>query len=93
MEGKQSGRARRFFTVLLCAAAAAAALWLWESGLLERMNSREEIRAMIEAAGPLAGAVYSFIQLIKQAQEKVKTGLNMVVAVRFALKLRIILIV
>ena len=64
MEGKQSGRARRFFTVLLCAAAAAAALWLWESGLLERMNSREEIRAMIEAAGPFAGAVYFFIQLL-----------------------------
>lgn len=77
MEGKQSGRARRFFTVLLCAAAAAAALWLWESGLLERMNSREEIRAMIEAAGPFAGAVYFFIQLLTVVIAPIPSNISM----------------
>lgn len=77
MEGKQSGRARHFFTVLLCAAAAAAALWLWESGLLERMNSREEIRAMIEAAGPFAGAVYFFIQLLTVVIAPIPSNISM----------------
>ena len=77
MEGKQSGRARRFFTVLLCAAAAAAALWRWESGLLERMNSREEIRAMIEAAGPFAGAVYFFIQLLTVVIAPIPSNISM----------------
>ena len=77
MEEKQTGRARRFMTVLLCAAAAAAALWLWESGLLERMNSREEIRAMIESAGPFAGAVYFFIQLLTVVVAPIPSNISM----------------
>ena len=77
MDVKQSGRARRYFTELLCAAAAAAALWLWESGLLERMNSREEIRAMIEAAGPFAGAVYFFIQLLTVVIAPIPSNISM----------------
>ena len=77
MEGKQSRRTRRCLTVLLGAAAAAAALWLWESGLLERMNSREEIRAMIEAAGPFAGAVYFLIQLLTVIIAPIPSNISM----------------
>ena len=77
MEGKQSRRAQQCLTVLLGAAAAAAALWLWESGLLERMNSREEIRAMIEAAGPFAGAVYFLIQLLTVIIAPIPSNISM----------------
>ena len=77
MEEKQSGRARQFLTVLLCAAAAAAMLWLWESGLLERMNSREEIRILIEEAGPFAGAMYFFIQLLTVIIAPIPSNISM----------------
>ena len=77
MEGKQSRRAQQCLMVLLGAAAAAAALWLWESGLLERMNSREEIRAMIEAAGPFAGAVYFLIQLLTVIIAPIPSNISM----------------
>jgi len=77
MEEKQTGRARRFVTVLLCAAVAAAVLWLWESGLLERINSKEKIRAMSEAAGPFAGVVYFLIQLLTVIIAPIPSNISM----------------
>ena len=77
MQEKETGRAGRFLTVVLCAAGAAAALWLWQSGFIERINSREEIRAMIEAAGPFAGAVYFFIQLLTVVFAPIPSNVSM----------------
>ena len=77
MQEKETGRAGRFLTVVLCAAGAAAALWLWQSGFIERINSREEIRAMIEAAGPFAGAAYFFIQLLTVIIAPIPSNISM----------------
>lgn len=77
MQEKQTGRARRFLTVVLCAAAAAALLWLWQSGLLERINSKDEIRAMIEEAGPFAGAAYFLIQLLTVVIAPIPSNVSM----------------
>lgn len=77
MDEKQVGRLRRFLMVLLLAAVAAALLWLWQSGLLERINSREDIRAMIEAAGPFAGLVYFLIQLMTVIIAPIPSNMSM----------------
>ena len=77
MDEKQVRRLRRFLMVLLLAAVAAALLWLWQSGLLERINSREDIRAMIEAAGPFAGLVYFLIQLMTVIIAPIPSNMSM----------------
>ena len=78
MDKQQTGRVRRFLSVMLLAGAAAAALWLWQSGWLERINSREEIHALLEGAGPFAGAVYFFIQLLTVVVAPIPSNVSMI---------------
>lgn len=65
MEEKQKSRTRRMAVAVLCAVGLLAlTIWLFASGLWEKVNSPSEIRAMIDRAGPFAGAAYFLIQLM-----------------------------
>ena len=77
MVKQQTGRGYRFLSVMLLSAIAAAVLWLWQSGWIERINSREEIHALLEGAGPFAGAVYFFIQLLTVVVAPIPSNISM----------------
>ena len=65
MEERQKGRApRRAMKALGVAAIVLGALALWRSGLIGRMDTKDEIRALIEQAGPFAGVTYFVIQVL-----------------------------
>jgi len=64
MEGEKRGRARRFVWISLCALVICGALALHKSGIFKTLSSLEDLRRMIDAAGPLAGVVYFILQML-----------------------------
>ena len=64
MDGKKRGRARRLVCFLLCATAGCAVLAFYRSGIFKTLSSLEDLRRMIDAAGPLAGMVYFVLQML-----------------------------
>lgn len=63
-KGGRPGRGKRLALIALLAAIALAGVWLWRTGLYQKIDSAQELRALIDAAGPLAGAVYFLLQLL-----------------------------
>jgi len=64
MDGEKRGRMRRIGLTALCALGICAALALYRSGVFKTLSSLEDLRNMIDAAGPLAGAVYFVLQML-----------------------------
>jgi len=64
MDGEKKGRARRAAWLLLCALAVCAAPALYRSGIFRTLSSLEDLRRMMDAAGPLAGVVYFVLQML-----------------------------
>lgn len=63
--GMRKKRLRRAAWALAAfAALAGAGVALWRSGVLERINSVDELRAVINGAGPMASAVYFLLQMM-----------------------------
>jgi len=64
MGEENSARLRRILWIVLWALGICAALILWQSGILKKLGSLEELRMMIGAAGPWAGVVYFVLQML-----------------------------
>jgi len=64
MSGEIRGRARRIGMTALCALAVCAALGLYRSGVFKTLHSLEDLRTVIDRAGPLAGVVYFMLQML-----------------------------
>ncbi len=64
MDEEKRKRARRIVCVALCALIAGIAVLLWQKGVFRRLSSLEELRAIIDAAGPWAGVVYFVLQML-----------------------------
>ena len=78
MEERQRGRVRRILPAALCALAVAAAGYaLWRTGLIEKINSLEEVQALIAKAGPFAGAAYFLIQLLTVILAPIPSNVSM----------------
>lgn len=78
MEEKKKGRLRRWLPAALCALIAAGAAYaLARSGLLETINSLEEVQALIAKAGPFAGAAYFLIQLLTVVLAPIPSNVSM----------------
>lgn len=55
---------RRAAGLALCALIICAAILLYKTGLIQKLNSLEDARAMIDASGPWAGVVYFLLQML-----------------------------
>ena len=77
MDGEKRGHAQRLVWFLLCAAALCAALAFYRSGIFRTLSSLEDLRSMIDAAGPLAGAVYFVMQMLTVIVAPVPSNVTM----------------
>lgn len=78
MGERRKAHARQKGLSTLCVMAAAIAVFaLWRSGLLEKINSLEEIHALIAKAGPFAGVVYFVIQLLTVIVAPIPSNVSM----------------
>jgi len=64
MDGEKRGRAQRATGLALSVLALCAVWALYRSGVFRKLSSLEELRGMIDSAGPLAGAVYFVLQML-----------------------------
>lgn len=64
MDKENQHRPRRAVWVVLCALTICVLYLLWQQGIFQKLNSLEELRAMIGAAGPWAGVVYFVLQML-----------------------------
>ena len=75
---RQKSRAgRRALYVLLALAVLAAGLALWRSGLMEKVNSVEELQALIDRAGPYAWMVYFAVQVLTVIFAPIPSNISM----------------
>lgn len=77
MEEKRRSRAKGAAYALLGAALLAGAYVLHRSGLLKTISSVEDVRALMERAGPFAGAAYFFIQLLTVVFAPIPSNVSM----------------
>lgn len=72
------GKVRRIFAgLLIVALLLAGAYLLAASGFFEKIDSVEEIRALIDRSGPFAGAVYFVLQLLTVIIAPIPSNLSM----------------
>lgn len=78
MDKKNRNRPLRIaLLILLAAGICTLGAWLVRSGLWEKVNSVEELRALIDRAGPLAGAVYFVVQLMTVVFAPIPSNVSM----------------
>lgn len=64
MDEEKKGHVRWAMWFALCVLAVCAAMALHQKGILKTLSSIEDLRKMMDAAGPLAGAVYFVLQMM-----------------------------
>jgi len=74
---RKSRAGRIALYALLAIALLAAGLALWRSGLLETINSVEELQALIDRAGPYAWIVYFIVQMLTVILAPIPSNVSM----------------